>query len=213
MQEPKRTLAYICPKCKQSVAVERTEFQLAAGANKLPCPCGGSMLLIEPEADHMDLTVPCHACGHDHQIRCSTHAFFHEKALAFSCKATGLDCLYVGEEGTVFQALRRLEETVEQAKKTALHDQQQGEEGEASPFLNEAVMTEILGELKDIATRGGISCARCGSKKYELKIHYSSVELTCGECGAKLRIPAATGEDLEDLCCQYTLHIGGKGEA
>ena len=203
MEEPKRTLAYICPKCKQSVVVERTEFQLAAAPNRLPCPCGGSALLVEAEADHVDLTVPCHACGRDHHIRCSAHALFHEKALAFSCKATGLDCLYVGEEGPVFQALRRLEET------TAQMADQGSDAGTA--ILNEAVMTEVLGELKDIATRGGISCT-CGSHEYKVKIHYSSVELTCAQCGAKLRIPAATGEDLEELCCQYTLQIGGKGE-
>ena len=44
--EPKRTLAYLCPACGQSVAVERTAFQLAASANELPCPCGKSALRV-----------------------------------------------------------------------------------------------------------------------------------------------------------------------
>ncbi len=200
MEEPKRTLAYLCPKCKQSVVVERTEFQLAAAPNKLPCPCGGSALLIEMEADHADLTVPCLYCGHDHRIRCSAHEFLHREALAFSCKATGLDCCYVGSERAVFSALRRLEEAAAQ-----MGEKPEGE----GIFLNEAIMTEVLGELKDIAAREGISCA-CGSKDYQVKILYSSVELICGHCGAKLRLPAATGDDLEDLCCRYTLRIGGK---
>ena len=72
-------------------------------------------------------------------------------------------------------------------------------------------MTEVLGELKDIAARGGISCT-CGSKRYKINVHYSAVELECADCGGKLRIPAATGEDLEDLCCQSTLVIRGEGE-
>lgn len=199
MEEPKRTLAYLCPKCKQSVVVEESEFRLASASSKLPCPCGGSALLIEIEADHVDLTVPCLYCGEDHHIRCSTHAFLREKALAFSCKATGLDCLYVGEEEPVFRALRRLEEATANM----------GEKAEEETFLNEAVMTEVLEELKDIAARGGISC-RCGSKEYKVKVNYSSVELECGQCGTRLRLPAATGEDLEDLCCYYTLLIGGK---
>ena len=63
MEEPKRTLAYICPKCKQTVVVERPVFRLAAAPDKLPCPCGGSALKIEMEADHVDLTVPCAYCG------------------------------------------------------------------------------------------------------------------------------------------------------
>lgn len=202
MEEPKRTLAYICPKCKQSVVVERSVFRLAASSDKLPCPCGGSALLVEMEADHVDLTVPCPYCGRDHHVRCSAHAFLHEKALAFSCKATGLDCLYVGEEDAVFRAVRRLEEaTAQMAEKP---------EGEGT-FLNETIMTEVLGELKEIAARGGISCS-CGAKEYKVKVLYSTVELACAHCGAKLRLPAATGEDLEDLCCHYTLTIGGKGE-
>lgn len=176
-----------------------SEFRLAAASSKLPCPCGGSALLVEMEADHVDLTVPCLYCGEDHHIRCSAHAFLHEKALAFSCKATGLDCLYVGEEKPVFRALRRLEEA------TADMDETDKEKS----FLNEAIMTEVLGELKDIAARGGISCS-CGSKEYKVKVNFSSVELECGQCGARLRLPAATGEDLEDLCCHYTLLIGGK---
>lgn len=199
MEERKRTLAYLCPKCRQSVVVEESEFRLAAASSKLPCPCGGSALLVEMEADHVDLTVPCLYCGKEHHIRCSTHAFLHEWALAFSCKATGLDCLYVGEEEPVFRALRRLEEA-------AANLEGKTEEGS---FLNEAVMSEVLGELKDIAARDGISCT-CGSKEYKVKINYSSVELECAQCGARLRLPAATGEDLEELCCHYSLLIGGR---
>lgn len=203
MEEPKRTIAYLCPSCKQSVVMEQSVFRLAAGPSKLPCPCGGSAMKVEMEADHADLTVPCLYCGKDHQIRVPVHAFLHEKALALSCKATGLDCCYVGEEQTVFGALRRLEGAASQM----------GEKPEdEGSFLNEAVMTEVLEELKDIAARDGVSC-RCGSKEYKVKVHYSSVELECAQCGARLRIPAATGEDLEDLCCHYTLLIGGKGEA
>lgn len=200
MEEAKRTLAYICPKCKQSVAVEESVFRLAAAPCRFPCPCGGSALLVEMEADHVDLTVPCVYCGGDHQVRCSASAFLHEKALAFSCKTKGLDCLYIGEEAPVFRALRRLEETASQMDVGT-------EEG---TFLNETIMAEILGELKDIAARGGIGC-RCGSKDYKIKVHYSAVELSCAQCGNKLRIPAVTGEDLENLCCQYSLQIGGKG--
>lgn len=203
MEEPKRTLAYLCPKCKQTVMVERPVFRLAAATDKLPCPCGGSALKIEMEADHVDLTVPCAYCGQDHHVRCPAHAFLHEKTLAFSCKATGLDCLYVGEEDGVLRALRRLEEATAQLTEKP---------GEPGSFLNETIMTEALGELKDIAARGGVSCS-CGSKDYKVKVLYSAIELECAQCHAKLRLPAATGEDLEDLCCRYTLTIGGKGEA
>ena len=73
-EQPKRTLAYLCPACHQSVVVERTVFQLAASANDLPCPCGKSSLHVEMMGDRVRLTVPCLSCGRDHTVTCSTNA-------------------------------------------------------------------------------------------------------------------------------------------
>ena len=199
-QEVKRTLAYLCPSCRQSVAVERTVFQLAASANTLPCPCGKSALKVELMGDHAKLTVPCLFCGRDHLVTCSARAFLHEKVLAFSCAASGLDCCLVGEEGAVFAALRRLEEAADKLEAA-------GENRGA--FLDPVVMEEVLAEVKDIAGRGGVSCT-CGSTEWTLKVNFSSADLTCARCGGVLRIPAATDSDLEDVCCKNTLQIHEK---
>ena len=150
VEEAKRTLAYLCPACRQSVAVERSVFQLAASANELPCPCGKSSLRVE--------------------LTCSSHAFLHEKVLAFSCAASGLDCCYVGEEGPVFAALQRLEEAV---------DKLEAASGEKGAFLDELVMQEVLSELKEIAQRDGISCT-CGSHRWKLQVNFSSIDLFGG---------------------------------
>ena len=182
VEQAKRTLAYLCPSCRQSVAVERSIFQLAASANELPCPCGKSSLRVEMMGDRVRLTVPCLFCGKDHSVTCSSHAFLHEKVLAFSCAASGLDCCYVGEEGPVFAALKRLEEAV---------DKLEAQAGEKGTFLDELVMHEVLSEIKDIAQRGGISC-------------------TCGSRGGAMRIPAATASDIDDICCKDKLVIHGQ---
>jgi hypothetical protein len=118
--------------------------------------------------------------------------------------ASGLDCCYVGEEEPVFAAMKRLEEAMDQLDQQI----QNGEEEEHQPgtFLNELVMQEVLGEVKEIASRGGISC-QCGSKQWKMRIHYSSLELVCPVCGGSLRIPAATQSDLTDLCCKDHLLI------
>ena len=64
--------------------------------------------------------------------------------------------------------------------------------------------------VKEIAAReNGITCS-CGSKDYGMEIHSTYVDLVCKSCGAKLRIPAATDEDLDRLCCRMTLTIPGK---
>lgn len=78
-------------------------------------------------------------------------------------------------------------------------------------FLDEVVMGEVLSELKDIAARGGIRCG-CGSTDYGIKVGYSAVDLICARCGAALRLPAATLEDLDRLCAQVSLTIPGRQE-
>lgn len=200
LEEATRTLAYICPVCRQPVVIERSIFQLAAAPNRLACPCGRSELGVELLGERVKLTVPCLFCEKDHSVACSTHAFLHEKALAFSCAASGLDCCYVGEEGPVFAAVSHLEETV---------DKLETEAGKQGAFLDELVMHEVLSELRDIAQRGGISCV-CGSKKWSMRVKYSAIELFCGECGAILRIPAAVADDIDNICCKDTLLICGK---
>lgn len=85
--------------------------------------------------DQVRLTVPCLFCEQEHTVSCSTAAFLQEKTLAFSCANSGLDCCYVGEEASVFAAMRRLEETV---------DVLESEAGAQGTFLNDLVMEEIL---------------------------------------------------------------------
>lgn len=202
VQEPTRTISYICPHCRQSVIVEKSLFALAAAPVKIPCPCGKSALEVEFLADKVKLAVPCLFCGREHQVSCSSTAFVREKALAFSCSASGLDCCYIGEEGAVYAATARLEQAVDKLERDA---------GEEQVFLDEIVMHEVLSELKDIAQRGGISCA-CGSKEWSFQVNYSSVDLMCAHCGAQMRIPAATADDIDDICCKNTILIQGKSE-
>ena len=82
----------------------------------------------------------------------------------------------------------------------------------ASPdeaFTDNVIMYEVLSELKDIAARGGIACA-CGSHEYTMQVRRGAVDLTCAKCGGRLRLPAATDSDLDDLCCRMTLTIPGR---
>lgn len=200
VEEAKRTIAYLCPECRQTVAIERTVFQLAAAPAQLPCPCGKSAVRTEMMGEQIRLTVPCLFCGREHTVICPTEAFLQEKCLAFSCAASGLACCFVGGEDAVLAAARRLEETL---------DKVADEKEERGSFLDEIIMHEVLSELKDIAQRGGISCT-CGSKGWNLQVNYSSVDIICAQCGSVLRLPAATADDLEDICCKHTLTIKKK---
>ena len=203
VQDTKRFIAYICPHCRQSVIVEKDLFSLAASTAHIQCPCGKSEVTVDFLPNRVQMKVPCLFCGREHTVSCSSRAFIREKALAFSCAASGLDCCYVGEEGPVYAATARLEQAVDKLT------EESGEERGA--FLDEIVMHEVLSEIRDIAARGGISCA-CGSKDWTSQVNYSSVDLICAQCGAQMRIPAATADDIDDICCKHTILIRGKGK-
>lgn len=204
MAEEVRTIGYICPVCGKAVVVERTAFQLAAGKNVLPCPCGKSELVIEQQGDRCEITVPCLFCARDHRTACSYDALLKQKLVSLSCSASGLGICNVGEKEQVFSAMEKLEAAVD---KLRLDDQMETR----GTFLDEVVMGEVLGELKEIAGRGGIKCG-CGSSDYGIKVGYSSVDVVCAHCGAVLRMNAATPDDIDDICAQYTLTIPGKKE-
>ena len=106
----------------------------------------------------------------------------------------------MGEEGPVYAATARLEQAL---------DKLEDEGGERGVFLDEMVMEEVLSEIRDIAARDGISCS-CGSHSWTFQVNYSSVDLICKECGAQMRIPAATADDIDDICCKTRLLIHGK---
>ena len=55
VEEPKRTIAYLCPSCRQSVVVEKTVFSLAAQRYPLP--------LWEVSAENGDHRGPREADG------------------------------------------------------------------------------------------------------------------------------------------------------
>ena len=165
---------------------------------------GMKTLVIEQHGDHAEVTVPCLFCAKDHRTACSYDALLRQKLVALSCSASGLGICYAGEKESVFTAMEKLEAAVD---KLRLDDQMETR----GTFLDEVVMGEVLGELKEIAGRGGIKCG-CGKSDYGIKVGYSSVDVVCAHCGAVLRMNAATPDDIDTICSQYTLTIPGKEE-
>lgn len=196
MSEPMRAFGYICPSCGKPVYAERTRFALCAAAVGVVCDCGRSELTAEPTGVHYRLTVPCGVCGGEHRAEVAAERVLEGAGVGLACPETRQLCCYIGDVYRVQQALRELEIAVE--KKS----------GDGA-FVDDVIMYEVLSELKEIAARDGISCA-CGGRGCTVEVHGSAVDLTCPRCGGRLRLPAATDEDLDRLCCQYTLTIPGK---
>ena len=198
MAEQTRTFGYICPSCGKAVLADRTRFALEAAAIGAVCDCGHSELTAEPAVRAYRITVPCGVCGGEHRAEVAPESLLEGPGVALACPETKQLCCYIGERDRVERSLAELERTLEKKK-----------DREADTFVDDVVMYEVLSELKDIAARDGISCA-CGSRGCSLDIHGGAVDLVCPACGGRLRVPAATDNDLDRLCCQYTLTIPGK---
>ena len=202
MSEDMRTFGYLCPKCGKPVMGTRSIFALEASDAEIECDCGESVLRTEFDGAKYKVYVPCGICSETHMAVCPPERIL-KGATALGCAKTKQFCCYIGPEGVVAKNLRELAILAEKEKQ-----QQEGEDQEA--FLDNVIMYEVLSELKDIAARkDGITCA-CGSKHYGMEIRRSAVDLVCRDCGAKLRIPAATDRDLDDLCCHMKLVIPGR---
>ena len=196
--EPMRTIGYICPKCGKAVVVNRTVFALQAGPAAAVCDCGETEFISETDGLNFRLTVPCGVCGGEHSAEVDAKALLQGPGIALSCPETKQLCCYIGEEGRVHAAIRELEITVGKLK-----------DPQETHFADSVIMYEFLSELRDIAARDGISCT-CGSHAYSMEVRPGAVDLVCKNCGGKLRLPAATDEDLDQLCCHYTLTIHGR---
>ena len=193
--EDMRSFAYLCPNCKKIVLAQRTRFALSAAAVRIECDCEKSELRAETDGMRFRLWVPGGLCGETHQAEVSNQALLEGRGVGLACPKTRQLCCYAGDRTEVEKAARELELRAEKDR---------CEEPEA--FTDNVIMYEVLSELKDIAARGGISCS-CGCKDYSIAVHRGAVDLICKDCGGRLRLPAATDEDLDRLCCQMKLVI------
>ena len=202
MMEEMRTFGYICPACGKGVLGSRSVFALEASNAAVECGCGGSALRVEFDGQRYRVYVPCGLCGETHVAVCKPEQLTSGSGIGLSCAKTKQFSCYIGTAGTVEKRLRELEILAQKDK------QREGEE-RPETFADSIIMYEVLSELKDIASRqDGITC-RCGSRRYGMDVRRSAVDLVCHDCGAKLRIPAVTDSDLDDLCCHMKLVIPG----
>ena len=198
MKEEMIAIGYLCPKCHKAVFALRSRFALAASGANVPCECGGSELQIQFNGDTFHVSVPCGVCGGEHLADCSASKVLDGNGVALACPDTSQLTCFIGEELNVERALEQLSIT---AAKESAHSENK------DAFVDTVIMYEVLSELKEIAARPhGIRCS-CGSERYAMEVRPAAVDLICKDCGAKLRIGAATDEDLDRLCCHTSLVI------
>ena len=199
MMNEMRTFGYLCPECGQMVMGSRSIFALEASNASISCDCGKSGLEVKFDGDNYHVYVPCGLCGETHMAKCNPLRVNHGD-IGLGCATSKQFSCFIGDEGTVEKNLRDLSILADKEK-------QQRDTENPDAFADTVLMYEILSELKDIASRpNGITC-QCGSHEYAISVHRSSVDITCGVCDAKMRLPASTDEDLDALCCHMNLVI------
>lgn len=201
MKDRTRAMGYLCPNCRKIVLQNRSVFALAASGAVVQCECGKSSLSVDADGEKFRLSVPCGICGGEHLAECSTTVLLEGRGIGLACPETSQLCCFIGEDYIVEREMQQLSLTAEKER---------AQQDDPDAFADSVIMYEVLSELKEIAARkDGITCT-CGSRQYGMEIRHTYVDLTCKGCGAKLRIPAATDEDLDRLCCRMTLQINGK---
>ncbi len=196
--EELRSFGYICPKCGRAVLGERSVFALSAAAARIECECGRAELDIETDGNRFRLRVPCGVCGGTHTAECTADEVLRGRGVGLACPEKKQICCYLGRPEQVRRSVEELALRLEKEKA-----------GEPEAFTDNVIMYEVLSELKDIAARDGIACT-CGSREYAIQVRRNAVDLVCGKCGGRLRLNAATDEDLDSLCCQMKLTIRGR---
>lgn len=197
MEEKTRTIGYLCPACRKKVIRARSTFALTASGAVVDCECGASTLTIDAAERDFHLRVPCGVCGGEHDAVLDAARLLEGRGVGLACPQTRQLCCFIGEDYEVEREMERLSLAADRER-----------EGEL--FTDSVIMHEVLSELREIAAREhGVSCA-CGSERWRMEVRPTYVDLICDACGARLRVDAATDEDLDRLCCNWTLRIGGK---
>ena len=201
-EERTRTIGYLCPACRKKVIRERSAFALAASGAVVDCACGASSLTVDAGEQSFRLSVPCGVCGAEHGAMIDAARLLEGRGVGLACPQTRQLCCFIGEPYEVEREMERLSIAVEKELER---------DGDGGLFADSVIMHEVLSELGEIAARPhGVSCA-CGCERYRMEVRPTYVDLICAGCGARLRVDAATDEDLDRLCCRYTLKIeGGK---
>lgn len=194
---PKQTtIAYRCPRCGQGVKSIVGIFSLTGDKMKLKCPCGASALDIErTREEKYRITVPCMLCGSDHKLTISPQTFFEKEKFSYPCTYSGVDCLFLGSEKSVEEALEKNEnEVIELFKSIGVENpgeilSQTYDEKERDEVEDVDVLDTIVFVLRDLMETDSIKCG-CDTPDFDFLMCDGYVKVFCRSCQRSADIPA-----------------------
>ncbi len=167
------TIAYRCPSCGEAIKSVVGVFSLSGDLIRLKCHCHESELKISYTSDgKIRLSVPCFACGNDHEFIVSKEAALNRELLLLTCPYTGIDVCFIGRKEQVEEQLDRVEEEI-----IALLDESGGEdfygkyEEGAFPKIPDLTALPVLSTVvKELLCEGKIFCG-CKTKSTDNRAH------------------------------------------
>lgn len=242
IQPKNTTIAYRCPTCGGAVKSMVGVFSLSGDMIKLKCPRFDSEMKITYTSDgKLRLSVPCFACGVDHEFVLSKDAVLNRKLTLLACPLSGMDVCFIGEKEQVEEQLDRAEEELYEMLKEndALDYFDNGEEDEyEGPIAPDLSLLPMISTVtKELMYDGKIHC-NCTVKQgdtlskgdknnmlllggepenncngdIELVVRYESFAIRCCSCGCEYKI---SEENFDRFCEADEITLKrktGKGE-
>lgn len=157
------TVAYRCPNCGGVTKSVVGVFTLSGDMIKLKCPCGHSELKLNYTSERkLRLSVPCFACGKNHEFVLGENIVFNRDIILLPCAYTGLDICFIGTPGKVSAAITEADAELEKLLK----------ESGAEDYFDGDDDDEDDGKLPDFSALPGISTV--------VKELLADGEITCG---------------------------------
>ena len=171
------TIAYRCPSCGSAIKSVIGVFSLSGDMIKLKCSCHESELKISYTSDgKVRLSVPCLACGNDHEFVVSKGAVLSRELLMLTCPYTGIDICFIGTKEKVEEQLDRVEDELLQ-----ILDENEGEdfygkyeEGAFPQTPDLTALPLVSTVVKELLCEGAIKCGceeKCGEERAKLDIN------------------------------------------
>ncbi len=193
-----KTLGAKCPVCNENILTDFTPFEINYDCRAVCDVCNKSFATIKKgRNDKYLLTVECYICEESHTYEISQRALWKSDLFAFGCHTSGIDICYLGNKNKVKNALKRLDDTLDEMTSDMA--------GDIIPEMSD-VMKEGLAIIDNIAINNRINCP-CGKCELTLRLCRTGVTITCTNCGASEFVKIENQEDIRNFKLRKSIKL------
>lgn len=178
-----RSILYFCPDCSVVSTKKVSAFGISGQkphteycSNTI---CNKSLVEFAFKKNKYHISIDCPVCGDTHSFNITQKTMWGKDFFILNCPASGFGILFIGKDEK-----RLMAEYYAQNELIAGIVAEGDEEYEKFDII-----FEIIEALNELAQDNSINCT-CGSDKISINLNEDSIELVCGKCGIRSKIPA-----------------------